>query len=231
MLMRMTSHIPSTFLIPLVVVALAGCGPNTAEPGAPTSTDDRPAPSVLPGVPVTPPFAVRGDLTGLLLVWFDEEGAHRADGLDGIPEAHRRRVRVDSLAVAPDKRLPPDQIYVADLRTPGPEGNYPVRQLPRAALDAQVAEAIAAAAPKPEEVVVYKASWCGACKQAIAYLRAKNVPFVERDVEKDPGADAEMRKKAAAAGKSPRGVPVIDFRGHILLGFDRQALEALISQG
>jgi hypothetical protein len=39
-----------------------------------------------------------------------------------------------------------------------------------------------------------------------------------------------MRKKAAAAGKSPRGVPVIDFRGEIILGFDRGAIDRLLAQ-
>lgn len=214
----------------LLVVLAGGCDRGQVSGDEPATVPSATA-EPLAGVPVQPPFAVGGDLEGLMLVWFDEEGAHPAERLADVPEAARGRVRVDSLTVPPEKRLPPDQVYVADLREPGADGVYPVRQLPRAALDAEVAAVVAAAAPKAEEVVIYKASWCGVCKQAASYLRARKVPFIERDVEKDAGADAEMRKKANAAGKSPRGVPVIDFRGHILLGFDRPALEALIDQG
>jgi glutaredoxin len=75
------------------------------------------------------------------------------------------------------------------------------------------------------------ASWCGACKAAAKYLRSRDVPFVEKDIEKDRAAASEMQAKAQAAGKTPRGVPVIDFRGTILLGFDQQALSTLIDQG
>jgi glutaredoxin len=72
------------------------------------------------------------------------------------------------------------------------------------------------------------ASWCGACRSAAAYMRSRNVTFAEKDIEKDAQANAEMLSKARAAGKSPRGVPVIDFRGQIVLGFDQRALDALI---
>ena len=39
-----------------------------------------------------------------------------------------------------------------------------------------------------------------------------------------------MLAKARAAGKSPRGVPVIDFRGNIILGFDRGQIDQLIQR-
>ncbi|MDD9939621.1 MAG: hypothetical protein OXU20_01035 [Myxococcales bacterium] len=175
--------------------------------------------------PVNPPFEVAGELEGLLLVWFDGEGTHTAERKADIPEAHREHVRVDSPAVSPDKRLPPDEVYVADLRAEEP---YPVAVYARGAFDALVDHAIAAAGPKAEDVVLYKAAWCGVCKQAAAFLRSKKVPFIERDVEKDAAANAEMQRKAKAAGKTPRGVPVIDFRGQIILGFDRAALTSLI---
>ena len=54
------------------------------------------------------------------------------------------------------------------------------------------------------------------------------MPFIEKDVEKDPGAAAEMQSKARAKGLTPRGVPVIDFRGELMLGFDQQRLAGLI---
>jgi hypothetical protein len=39
-----------------------------------------------------------------------------------------------------------------------------------------------------------------------------------------------MMRKAQAKGLSPRGVPVIDFRGEIMLGFDQARLEGLIDR-
>jgi hypothetical protein len=62
-------------------------------------------------------------------------------------------------------------------------------------------------------------------------MRSRSVPFVEKDIEKDAQANAEMLQKARAAGKTPRGVPVIDFRGQIILGFDQQAIDRLIARG
>jgi glutaredoxin len=180
--------------------------------------------------PVVPPFAVRGELEGLLLVWFDQEGTHTATRRSDVPEPHRREVRIDSLHVAPDKRLDPDQVYVADLTAPGKDGSYPVRKTSRSWFDSRVV----ASRPAPEpaatgtDVTIYMASWCGACRSAAAYLRSRHVPFAERDIEKDSEANGEMLRKARAAGKSPSGVPVIDFRGHIILGFDRDQLARLI---
>jgi hypothetical protein len=61
-------------------------------------------------------------------------------------------------------------------------------------------------------------------------MRSRHVDFVEKDVEKDPGASDEMLRKAHEKGLSPRGVPVIDFRGEIMLGFDQGRVQALIDR-
>lgn len=181
--------------------------------------------------PVKPPFEVAGELEGLLLVWFDGEGLHTAQKRSEIPEAQRAAVRIDSLHVAPEARLDPEHVYVADVRSPGKDGSYPVQKASRAWFDAQVDRA----KPQPvavedASVIVYKASWCGACKSAAAFLRSRHVAFVEKDVEKEPGASEEMLRKAQAKGLRPKGVPVIDFRGEIMLGFDQARLSALIER-
>jgi glutaredoxin len=180
---------------------------------------------------IKPPFEVRGELDGLLMVWFDAEGLHTAQKRSEIPEARRGAVRIDSLNVGPDARLDPEQVYVADLRTAGADGSYAVQKATRAWFDGQVDHA----KPQPAAVadagiVVYKASWCGACRAAAAYLRSRHVDFVEKDVEKEPGANEEMLRKAQAKGLRPRGVPVIDFRGEIMLGFDQARLSTLIDR-
>jgi glutaredoxin len=179
---------------------------------------------------IKPPFAVQGELEGLLLVWFDAEGVHTAQKRSEVPEAQRANVRVDSLNVAPDARLDADHVYVADLRSPDGSGTYPVRRATRGWFDAQVDRAKPQPAAEEAGVTIYMASWCGACRAAASYLRARKVPFVEKDVEKDAGASAEMQRKAQEKGLSPRGVPVIDFRGEILLGFDQARLERLVDR-
>ena len=79
-------------------------------------------------------------------------------------------------------------------------------------------------------MIIYGAEWCGACRQAGAFLRARGIEFVELDIEHDPAAAAAMRSSARAAGVSTSGIPVIDFRGRIIAGFDRDALEEAIRE-
>lgn len=206
---------------------------------------------------VKPPFEVSGDLEGLMLSWFDAEGIHNANKRSEVPEHRRAQVRVDSLSVAPEDRLDPSLVYIADLRVALGDGSYRVHTMERAAFDALVDKAagvaIHVAQPNSADnaddvgnadsddtqqantaddrpVVIYMASWCGACKQAKAYLRQRNVAFEEHDIEKDPRAAAEMQQKARAAGVNPRGVPVIDFRGTLVLGFDKEQLNRLIGR-
>ena len=173
---------------------------------------------------------MEGELEGLLLVWFDAEGVHTAQKRSDVPEAQRADVRVDSLNVAPDKRLDADHVYVADVRNPDASGNYPVRRASRAWFDALVDKAKPAPEAREAGVTIYMASWCGACRATASYLRSRKVPFVEKDIEKDAAASAEMQRKAQAKGLSPRGVPVIDFMGEILLGFDQARLERLVDR-
>jgi glutaredoxin len=228
---------------------LAACSPSDGEAVAVEDVPEE-------GEAVEPPFEVSGDAEGLLLVWFDAEGLHTAASRDEIPEGRRGAVRVDDLSLPPEDRLDPELVYVADLREPGEDGRYPVRRMPRAAFDARVERASAAAvAEAPEapevpeapeapvgaedgageaaqdaDVVLYGASWCGACRSAKRFLRARDVDFVERDIERDPGARQAMMRAAQAAGVRPSGIPVIDFRGEIITGFDRAALERAIER-
>ncbi len=138
---------------------------------------------------------------------------------------------MDALTLGPDQQLDPEHIYLADLRAAGADGSYPVRIVPRLWFDAQVDREgqtqLADAAP---QVTIYMASWCGVCRSAAAFLRSQHVAFVEKDIEKEPAANQEMLQKARAKGLSPRGVPVIDFHGEIMLGFDRAHVKELIDR-
>ncbi len=204
--------------------------------------DDPAAHLPADGEPIQPPFAVRGEAEGLLLVYFDAEGLHTAARRSDIPAEHRAMVRVDDLTVAPEDRLDPERVYVADLRDPGPDGNYPVRRLTRSAFEARAqgtapATPAVAEAPTPApaaeagaDVILYGASWCSACRSTASFLRSRQVPFVERDIEREPGAREAMQRAARTAGIQPRGIPVIDFRGRIIQGFDQPALERAIQE-
>jgi glutaredoxin len=236
--LAMSSKCPSPLWSLFVLLALfcsASCQRDATENAQSSAEGTEPGtargePQVQPTT-IKPPFDVSGELDGLLMVWFDAEGLHTAQKRSEIPEAQRASVRIDSLNVAPDARLDPEHLYIADLRSPGSDGSYPVQKATRAWFDAQVDRSKPqAAAVEDGSVIVYKASWCGACRSAAAYLRSRKVNFVEKDVEKEPGASDEMLRKAQAKGLRPRGVPVIDFRGEIMLGFDQARLSALIDR-
>lgn len=77
-------------------------------------------------------------------------------------------------------------------------------------------------------VVLYGTSWCGACRTARQYFIAKNIPFVDKDVEKDASAAAELQKKAARLGVPTDRVPILDVGGRLLIGFDPKRVEALL---
>lgn len=83
----------------------------------------------------------------------------------------------------------------------------------------------AAAAGSHDEVVIYTTPWCGYCKAAKRWMRAHGVAFEERDVQNDQSAIQELAEKAEAAHVVPRGVPVIDVDGQLILGWSAPALE------
>lgn len=182
---------------------------------------------------VTPPFALRGEAEGLLLVWYDAEGAaHTAASRAEIPVEQRDKVRVDALTLAPEQRLDPAHMFVADLRAPGADGSYVVRKVAREAFEAALASAsgeVAARGEATADVVLYGASWCGACKQAKQFLAEKGVPFIEKDIEKEPSARTEMLAKAKEQGVRAGGIPMIDVRGQLVGGFDPARLERLLA--
>ena len=117
---------------------LIACSANPGA-GAPAEKARATSPSavVASGETVKPPFKVAGEAEGLLLVYYDDAGApHSAQKRSDVPEAQRAFVRVDSLDVAPEQRLDPAFMYVADLRQPGSDGAYPVRKVQREAFEA-----------------------------------------------------------------------------------------------
>lgn len=201
----------------------------------PAPASSAPADVIAQSELVTPPFALEGEAEGLLLVWYDGEGAaHTAASRAEIPTEQRDKVRVDALTLAPEQRLDPAYMFVADLRVPGPDGHYAVRKVAREAFEAALTSATGGAAARGEggeggaDIVLYGASWCGACKQAKQFFAEKGVPFIEKDIEKEPSARTEMLAKAKEQGVRAGGIPMIDVRGQLVGGFDPARLERLL---
>jgi mycoredoxin len=84
---------------------------------------------------------------------------------------------------------------------------------------------VAAREPARAPVIVYGTSWCGWCKRTRDWLTQRKVDFVDKDVEEDRDAAAELHQKAADQGMDARGVPFVDVRGTLVRGFDPMAME------
>lgn len=72
-------------------------------------------------------------------------------------------------------------------------------------------------------VRVYSTPACVYCSMTKKYLESKNVRYDEIDVSGDRDAAAEMVEKSGQ-----RGVPVIDFDGTIIIGFDKNKIDSLL---
>lgn len=64
------------------------------------------------------------------------------------------------------------------------------------------------------KVVLYRTSWCGYCKRASAYMRQRNVPFVERDIETNAGYKAEYKNLGGNGS-----IPLMVFGDKAIYGF------------
>jgi glutaredoxin 3 len=179
----------------------------------------------------------------LLFTYAAESGAFEsAPQIDKVPEARRGWVRVVDLAVQPERRVDIELVYVADLRQPGKDGAYPYVVMSRGAFESAATARATQGATDPAparapavgganaKVILYTTSWCPACRSARDYMSQKGIPFVEKDIEKDQAAAAELMQKAKAAGIPASGVPVIEVGGTLMQGFDAERLTALLGE-
>ena len=72
-------------------------------------------------------------------------------------------------------------------------------------------------------VKVYSTPTCPFCTMVKNYLKQNEVSYEDIDVSKDREQAMDMIKKSGQ-----RGVPVIDFDGEIIVGFDKKKLAELI---
>lgn len=73
------------------------------------------------------------------------------------------------------------------------------------------------------KVTIYTTPTCVYCHMAMDYFNEHKVAYEQKDVTVDIPAQEEMIRKSGQMG-----VPVIDVNGEIIVGFDRNRLEALL---
>jgi glutaredoxin len=232
----------------VILAALTLCtGPTACRRGQSSPPPPDPATAVI----------VRPESAGLLLTWIDDKGDfHVETSVADVPIMGRDVVRVED--PARDESAHPDEMVIADLRQTGVDGAYPVRTMTRADFEAlavarreKAGPTLASAAPaqappagsapgaeaanakhaaRAAVVVIYGAEWCGACHEAARYLRKKGIPYVDKDVEKDPDAAREMQQKLAKNGLHEGSIPVIDVRGRVMIGFNPAEIDAALGQ-
>lgn len=91
----------------------------------------------------------------------------------------------------------------------------PLRPLPPAG------PAPSAAAP----VIVYGASWCRYTRAALDWFAARGVPTRFRNVESDSAAYDQMMDRLTESHAAGQGIPVLDVRGRVLVGFSADEAE------
>jgi glutaredoxin len=237
----------------LCIVIATALGLLATAPGCKRRSPDELAQDNAPQPTTLPPLSLTDDTPDLLLTWVSARGDANTVGKPAdVPTEGRDQVRV---VVTTKEEGTRDLFYVANLTVKNPDGTYPVTTLPRQEWDAIIVKrrqafATPSAAPTEEQapeptrpgapapaakapaasftVIVYGAAWCGACHQAVAYLKSRKVPVVEKDIEQDPAAENEMRAKLARAGVHGGSIPVIDVKGRILIGFEPHQLDAAV---
>ena len=73
------------------------------------------------------------------------------------------------------------------------------------------------------EVIVYTTPSCPWCQALKRYLEERDVPYEEVDVSTNIEAAMEMVEKSGQ-----QGVPVVEIDGEIVVGFDRERIDALL---
>jgi len=150
--------------------------------------------------------------------------------LKDVPEKARERVLVVDLSRTPQERMAHRYAFFADLTQKSIDGNYPVSVVSRYQSAKGEGPPAGLMPSSTADIVVYSAVWCGFCHKLERWLKERGTPYQKKDVEKDPGADRELKAKLAQAGISSGGVPVTDVAGTMVVGFNKSKLTALIEK-
>lgn len=84
--------------------------------------------------------------------------------------------------------------------------------------------------PKPEltelhqdKVVLYATEWCGYCAKTRAFLKEKNIDYVEYDIEKSAEGKAQYQLL------NGRGVPLVIVKGKLIRGYNPSVIQDVFS--
>ncbi len=75
-------------------------------------------------------------------------------------------------------------------------------------------------------ITLYMTSWCGYCRKARKLLTQLDADFAAKDIEKSRQAILEFNQKSGGRG----GVPLIDFDGEIVRGYDEKRIRKLVAE-
>jgi glutaredoxin 3 len=238
---------PSTRPLALALVLLAV----SAGQGCRKRTPPTPPPAAAKATPDTAVFSKGG---ALLYTYVDDKGGFATtDKAEDVPEGSRKLVRVVDPSKPAVQGGDATQVYALDLDELLRKGKVEARALSREAFEtgafAQLppGESSPMAGPHgpalPEEplpdagshgaspvVILYGTPWCGACKEAKRYLASKHIPYAYKNIESDEAAARELQAKAAKLGVPADRVPILDVRGRLLIGFDRDRLDAMLGE-
>ena len=221
---------------------------------APTPGDDTGA---APQTNELPPLEIKDDTPNLLLTWIDDKGDfHVLEKPTDVPKEGRQNVRVvvttredgtgKLVYVANLNEVTPAGAYRvktmsraawdelgASKRNARLEALAPSAQPAASDAAPSGAHPDAAGAPKKASAsgitaIIYGASWCKPCHDTARYLKQRGVTVIDKDIEENEVAAAEMRQKLARAGRSGSSIPVIDLGGQIMVGFSPMAIDQAI---
>jgi glutaredoxin len=221
---------------------------------APTAWDDTGA---TPQASELPPLELKDDTPNLLLTWIDDKGDfHVVEKPADVPKEGRDNVRVvvttredgtgKLVYVANMNEVTPAGAYRVKTMTRSAWDELGASKR-KARLEALAPSAVLApsdSAPNPAQpeasgapqkalasgitAIIYGASWCKPCHDTARYLKQRGVTVIDKDIEENEVAAAEMRQKLARAGRSGSSIPVIDLMGQIMVGFSPMAIDQAI---
>jgi glutaredoxin len=228
------------------LMSLAAC--NSGQPAA-EAEDAPPTPKAL-----LAGMKINEQTPNILYTYMDENRSFvTVESADEVPDPFRNDVVVVDLSLPPERRLASTQVVVADLNNKDDEGYFNLRIEGRAPFEESLrlkrewrlsptrkpmpsidtlgqAAQIVPPDDESDTVILYSASWCSYCKRARKWLTDNKVPFIERDIEADEQAARELQAKCHMAKATCNGVPVIDWKGRLVQGFDAKFVGSLLKE-
>jgi len=248
----------SCLLVGGIVLVAPACTPSSSGGSEPAAANSPAAAEQQrrESIEVASKVKVNAQSKNIVYTWVDEDGQFKStEVLNDIPAMFRNDVLLVDLNLSPEVRKSTRYAIVADLTRTDPEGFFVVRAEPRADFERAIAlkrqykltslssmtgmpadQGPLPGGPLPpvpvnkDSVILYSTSWCQYCKNMRAVLDYRQVPYVEKDIEKDPAAARELLAKTRAAGVGDAGVPVVDYKGSLIVGYNPQALAAAVEK-